>query len=68
MIELQNLQNTTVKIVPLVFGALGSLSDAIYTYLSLLQVANRCQSPPAAENCSFKDCGYSEKTSNSCKF
>ena len=30
MIELQSLWNTTVEIVPLIFGALGSLSDSIF--------------------------------------
>jgi len=38
MIELQSLWNTTVQIVPLIFGALGSLSDNIFNNLSLLQI------------------------------
>ena len=37
-IELQRLWNTTVEVVPIVFGALGSLSDNIVTNLSLLQI------------------------------
>ena len=35
-IELHSLWNTTVEVVPIVFGALGSLSDNIFTNLSLL--------------------------------
>ena len=38
MIELQSLWNTTVEVVPIIFGALESLSDNIFTNLSLLQV------------------------------
>ena len=34
MIELQGLWNTTVPIVPLIFGTLGSLSDNIFNTLS----------------------------------
>ena len=40
MIELQSLWNTTVEVVPIIFGALGSLSDNIFTNLSLLQVTD----------------------------
>ena len=39
-IELQSLWNTTVEVVPIIFGALGSLSDNISTNLSLLQVTD----------------------------
>ena len=39
-IEQQSLWNTTVDVVPIVFGALGSLSDSIFTNLSLLQVTD----------------------------
>ena len=37
-IELQSLWNTTVEVVPIVFGALGSLSDNIFTNMSLLKI------------------------------
>ena len=40
MTELQHLWDTKIKIVPYVFGALGSISDAINTYLSLLQATD----------------------------
>ena len=36
MIGLKSLWTTTVEIVPLILGALGSLSDSISTSLSLL--------------------------------
>ena len=39
-IGLQSLWNTTVEVVPVVFGALGSLSDNIFTNLSLLQITD----------------------------
>ena len=37
-IELQHLWNTSVQVIPLIFGALGSISDSIYTYLAALHV------------------------------
>jgi len=37
-IELQHLWNTRVKVVPLIIGALGSISSSIYTHLATLQV------------------------------
>ena len=39
-IELRSLWNTTVEVVPIICGTLGSLSDNISTNLSLLQVTN----------------------------
>ena len=38
-IELQHLWNTSVQVIPLIFGDLGSISNSIYTYLATLQVA-----------------------------
>ena len=40
MIELQCLWYTKVCIVPLVFGALGSISNALNSYLNLLQITD----------------------------
>ena len=40
LIELQSLWNTTVEVVPIIFGALGSLSDNVFTNQSLLQVTD----------------------------
>jgi len=40
MVELQSLWNTTVEIVPIIFGALGSLSNNLFTNLSLLHVTD----------------------------
>ena len=37
-IEPQSLWNTTVEVVPIVFGALGSLPDNIFTNMSLLKI------------------------------
>jgi len=37
-IELQHLWNTSVQVIPLIFGALESISDSIYTYLAALHV------------------------------
>ena len=48
MIELQSLWNTTDEIVPLIFGALGSLSDSIFTNLSLLRVTDIIVHQPGA--------------------
>ena len=38
-IKLQHLWNTNVQVIPLIFGALWSMSNSIYTYLATLQVA-----------------------------
>jgi len=40
MVELQSLWNTTVEVVPIIFGALGSLSNNLFTNLSLLHVTD----------------------------
>jgi len=37
-IELQHLWNTSMQVIPLIFGALESISDSIYTYLAALHV------------------------------
>ena len=38
MIELQQIWNTTIKIIPIIFGALGTISASIYTHMASLQV------------------------------
>jgi len=50
LIELQHLWDTKIKIVPIVFSALGSISDALYTYLSLLQVTDVIECSPTTKS------------------
>ena len=65
-IELQSLRNTTVEVVPIFFGALGSLLDTIFTNLSLLQITDISNSLPAAKDRAIiEDCNNFKATSGS---